>query len=114
MDSFLLRCRLRLEEVAEMGLLVDCVSSSLGSHASMSGLFLVWRRDGEAIVITAAADDDGCSSWLDDDSGAEIVGVGSGVMRLFMISSLGRADLPCGLGKEYIPAASFLVCCGVI
>ena len=93
MDSFLLRCRLRLEEVAEMGLLVvDCLSSSLGSHASMSGLFLVWRRDGEAIVITAAAaDDDGCSSWLDDDSGAEIVGVGSGVMHLFMMSSLGRA-----------------------
>eukprot|EP00984_Skeletonema_dohrnii_P012536 scaffold5100_cov126-Skeletonema_dohrnii-CCMP3373.AAC.1 len=72
-----------------MGLLIDCLSSSLGSHASMSGLFLVWRGDGEAIVMTAAADA-GCSSSLDDDSGAEIVGVGSGVMHLFMMSSLGR------------------------
>ena len=73
-----------------MGLLIDCLSSSLGSHASMSGLFLLWRGDGEAIVMTAAAADAGCSSWLDDDSGAEIVGVGSGVMHLFMMSSLGR------------------------
>ena len=52
----------------------------------MSGLFLVWRSDGEAIVITAADDDDGCSSWLDDDSGADCVCVGSGVMHLFMIA----------------------------
>ena len=88
MDSFLLRCRLLLEKVAEMGLLVDCLSSSIGSHASMSGLFLV-----------VATDDDGCSSWLDDDSGADCVCVGSGVMHLFMMSSLGRGgesgfDLP--------------------